>query len=162
MSLATSILSFIPFYYMQINWLPQNICDSIYQTTRNFVWRGLNNKEVHLVNWKKITKPKHLGGLNIRAAKEASTCLLGKLVWDMVQSKNKLWVNLFSNKYTGGPNILHANAHANYSPSWSSIIRPKNILKHGYSWREGGLGILLILVQQLESLWFPWYSCSYY
>jgi hypothetical protein len=88
-----------------------------------------------LVNWKKITKPKHLGGLNIRAAREANTCLLGKLVWDMVQSKNKLLVNLLSNKYTGGPNILHANAQANCSPSWSSIIRAKNILKYGYSGR---------------------------
>jgi hypothetical protein len=84
LALVTSVLSSIPSYYMQINWLPQNICDIIDQTTQNFVWRGFNNKGVHLVNWKKITKPKHLGCLNIRAAREANTCLLGKLVWDMV------------------------------------------------------------------------------
>lgn len=33
MTLASSVLSSIPSYYMQVTWLPQNICDSIDQTT---------------------------------------------------------------------------------------------------------------------------------
>jgi hypothetical protein len=53
LTLASSVLSSIPTYYMQLNWLPQNICDNIDQTTRNFIWKGNNNKGVHLVNWKK-------------------------------------------------------------------------------------------------------------
>jgi len=60
---------------------------------------------------------------------------LGKLVWDMVHYTNKLWVNLLLNKYTGGPNILHVNVHNSNSPTWSSIIRAKNILKNWYYWR---------------------------
>jgi len=84
LTLATSVLSFIPTYYMQINWLPQNICDSIDQTARNFLWKGTNNSGFHLVNWKKVTSPKHIGSLGIRTAREVSTCMLGKLVWDMV------------------------------------------------------------------------------
>jgi len=47
---------------MQLNWLPQNICDNIDQTIRNFIWRGHNNRGVHLVNWKKIASPKQMGG----------------------------------------------------------------------------------------------------
>jgi len=75
--------------------------------------------------------------LGIRAAREANTSLLGKLVWDMVQSADKLWVSLLSNKYTGGHNTLYASASSNSSPTWSSIIRAKNILKDGYTWRIG-------------------------
>jgi len=90
---------------------------------------------MHLVNWKKVTSPKHLGGLGIRKARDANTCLLGKLVWDMVQSTNKLWVNILSNKYTSGFHILHATSNSNNSPSWSSIIKAKNILRNGYLWR---------------------------
>ena len=78
-----------------------------------------------------------MGGLGIRAAREANTSLLGKLVWDMVQSSSKLWVSLLSNKYTGGHNTLLASASNNNSPIWSSIIRAKNILKEGYTWRIG-------------------------
>ena len=137
LTLATSVLSSIPTYYMQINWLPQSICDSIDQTTRNFIWKGTNNKGIHLVNWRTVTSPKKLGGLGIRTTRDANTCLLGKLVWDMVQSTNKLWVNLLSNKYTSGPNILHASSNSSSSPSWSSIIKAKNILHNGYQWRPG-------------------------
>ena len=37
LALANSVLSSIPSYFMQTNWLPQSICDSIDQTTRNFI-----------------------------------------------------------------------------------------------------------------------------
>jgi hypothetical protein len=138
MNLASSVLSSIPTYYMQINWLPQNICDNIDQTTRNFIWKGNNNRGVHLVNWKKVASPRQIGGLGIRPVKEANTSLLGKLVSNMVQKIDKLWVNLLSSIYSSGPNFLfNVTAHPNCSPSWSSIIRAKKVLKNGYSWRSG-------------------------
>jgi hypothetical protein len=80
LTLASSILSSIPSYYMQIAWLPQSICDSIDQTTRNFIWRDSSNKGIHLVGWIKIVCPKNQGGLGIRTARETNICLLGKLV----------------------------------------------------------------------------------
>lgn len=55
----------------------------------------------------------------------------------MVQSTNKQWVNLLSDKYTRGPVILHATTNNSSSPSWSSIIQAKNILRSGYLWRAG-------------------------
>jgi hypothetical protein len=96
LALASSVLSSIPSYYMQINWLPQSICDSIDQTTRNFIWRGSNGKGIHLVGWEKIAKPKIMGDLGIRTARRTNVCLLGKLVWDMIQHSTKLWVQLLS------------------------------------------------------------------
>jgi hypothetical protein len=98
LTLASSVLSSLPSYYMQINWLPQSTCDDIDRTTRNFIWRGTNNSGLHLVSWEKIARPKKHGGLGIRQAREANSCLLGKLVWDLVQSNDKLWVRLLSNK----------------------------------------------------------------
>jgi len=138
LTLASSVLSSIPTYYMQINWLPQNICDNIDQVTHNFIWKGNNNKGTHLVNWKKIASPKQNGGLGIRAAREANTSLLGKLVWNLVQKTDKLWVNLLSNNYTSGLDFLfYDSARHNSSPTWSSIIRAKNVLRDGYVWRAG-------------------------
>ena len=47
-------------------------------------------------------------------------------------------MNLLSNNYSSGHNFLHTTtAHRNSSPSWSSIIRAKNVLKSGYTWRAG-------------------------
>lgn len=99
LAIASSVLSAIPSYYIQINYLPQRIYDSIEKTTRNFIWMDSNNKGIHLVDSRKISRPKNLGGLGIRSARETNICHLGKLIWDLVQSSNKLWVHLFSNKY---------------------------------------------------------------
>ncbi|GAU50504.1 hypothetical protein TSUD_409790 [Trifolium subterraneum] len=137
LALASSVISSIPSYYMQISWLPQSICDSIDQTTRNFIWRDSNNKGIHLVSWKKIARPKQHGGLSIRTARGQNISLLGKLVWDMVQSSNKLWVDLLSSKYVKGSTFLLSGNNSSGSPTWSSIIQAKNILKDGFSWRAG-------------------------
>jgi hypothetical protein len=111
LTLASYVLSSIPSYYMQIVWLPQSICDSIDQTTCNFIWRDNNNKGIHLVGWNKVARPTQNGGLGIRTAREANICLLGKLVWDIIQSSPKLWVDLLSNMYTSGPKIIYATTH---------------------------------------------------
>ncbi|MCI15307.1 RNA-directed DNA polymerase (Reverse transcriptase), partial [Trifolium medium] len=79
MTLVKSVLNSIPNYYMQVAWLPQSTCDSIDRMARNFLWKGNSNTGIHLVGWEKITKPKKLGGLGIRKAREANTSLLGKL-----------------------------------------------------------------------------------
>jgi hypothetical protein len=133
---------------MHIAWLPQSICDSIDQTTRNSIWKDSNNKGIHLVGWNKIARPKQCGGLGVRPAREANISLLGKLVWDMVQSSRKLWVDLFSSKYIAGPNFLHFSIPSSSSSTWLSIIRAKDILKEGFS-LHGGSGS--------SSFWFtPW------
>lgn len=74
-----------------------------------------------------------------------NTCLLGKLVWDLIQSSEKLWVSILSNKYVVGHNILQATNNSNNSPIWSSIIKAKNALKVGYSWCVGSVS---------SSFWF--------
>jgi len=79
--------------------------------------------------------------------------LLGKLLWDLVQSSNKLWVDLLSDKYVAGPRILHAITHNSALATWSSIIKAKNILKDGFSWRTRSGN---------SSFWsYPWSSFGY-
>jgi len=58
LALASSVLSSIPSYYMQITWLPQNICDLIDKTICDFIWKNANHKGLNLVSWDKIARPK--------------------------------------------------------------------------------------------------------
>lgn len=92
---------------------------------------------MHLVGWKKIALPKNIGGLGIRASREVNVCLLGKLVWDLIQENNKLWIHILSKKYSAGHNFFNAAVTSSSSPIWSSIIRARNTLISGYSWRAG-------------------------
>jgi hypothetical protein len=103
------------------------------------------------VRWEKITKPKIMGGLGIRSARNTNICLLGKLVWDMVQHSRKLWVQLLSHKYSTVPHFLLANAQPSSSSTWAATIRTKNILSDGYSWRHGN---------GASSFWFSNWSSS--
>ena len=82
---------------------------------------------------KKISQPKQLGGLGFRTARETNICLLGKLVWDMVQSSPKLWVQLLSDRYVIGLNALFALARPSVCFFLSSILHARDVHKDGFS-----------------------------
>lgn len=82
---------------MQLSWFPQSVCNSIERKKGDFVWKGNSNKGLHLVGWKKkIAKPKKDGGLVIREARLVNISLLGKLVWDLMDTPHKLWVQIIN------------------------------------------------------------------
>lgn len=135
-TLASSVLTSIPSYYMQVCWLPQAICDQIDKIYRDFIWKGTQNKGINLVNWHKVFTPKALGGLGVRSAREANTALLGKLIWDIQQDTDKLWVQVLKHKYNIKENFLNLT-HKSGSPTWGAISKAKEVLKSGYQFRLG-------------------------
>lgn len=128
MTLASSILSTIPSYYMQVCGLPQSVCDHIDKISRDFIWKGSQNKGINLVNWQKVSMPKVSKGLGIRAARDANTALLGKLVWEVQQKTDKLWVQILRHLYDIKGNFLACKRKAG-SPVWGAISKAKDCLK---------------------------------
>lgn len=55
-TLTNSVLTIIPAYNMQIQWLPQYLCEHFHKTFRSLIWKGSTNKIMHMVGWDKITK----------------------------------------------------------------------------------------------------------
>ncbi|GAU21466.1 hypothetical protein TSUD_241890 [Trifolium subterraneum] len=73
--LANSVISSLPSYHMQICWLPQGMCDDDMDTTvRRFIWKGTGH----------------------------NVSLLGKLIWEILNASDKLWVKLMTEKYLKG------------------------------------------------------------
>lgn len=59
------------------------------------MWGSTNKiKKMHMVSWKKITKPKVKGGLGVHDAKGRNVFLAAKLRWQMENSKNANWVEV--------------------------------------------------------------------
>lgn len=135
-TLAKSVLTSVPVYYMQVSWIPTSICDCMDQLTRNFIWKDSSDKGMNLVGWAKITQPKRLGGLGLRPAREANTGMLGKLVWDMHCKLDKLLVQMLSQKYVKGGAFLDTSLTYG-SPIWRSIFKAKEVLRQGYYFRIG-------------------------
>jgi hypothetical protein len=93
--LANSVISSLPSYHMQINWIPQSVCDDLDKTVPRFIWKGTGDKGMHLVSWNKITQPRKYGGLGVRCPRSQNIALLGKLILEILQSPDKLWVKIF-------------------------------------------------------------------
>ena len=82
---------------MQCSALPLKILKNVDRLSCNFLWGSSENKKkLHLIGWKKITKPKKKGGLGIQATKEKNTALLAKLNWHLNTKKDSLWAGVLS------------------------------------------------------------------
>ncbi|KAJ1377551.1 Ribonuclease H domain [Sesbania bispinosa] len=57
---------------------------------------------------------------------------IGKLIWDLLQGKDKSWVKVLTEKYFADRNFLSASTGSGASYVWQSIIKTKDDLKEGY------------------------------
>jgi hypothetical protein len=134
--LANSVISSLPSYHMQIQWLPQGMCDDLDITVRRFIWKGTGDSGMHLVGWNKISQPRRFGGLGVRIARFQNVSLLGKLIWEVLNNPDKLWVRLMSEKYLKGRSIFKV-AVTGGSATWNSINKTLHMLKDGFSVKIG-------------------------
>lgn len=80
--LSQAVISTTPAYVIQGCILPQRVLNSIDKINWNFVWGSINEvKKMHMVSWKKITRPKAKGGLGVHDVKERNVSLAAKLCW---------------------------------------------------------------------------------
>jgi hypothetical protein len=91
---------------------------------------------MHLVSWDKMTRHKKLGGLGIRIARFQNVAILGKLVWDILNSEDKLWVRMFKDIYLGENLVLNVTSRKG-SPTWNSIVKAIELLKDGFQFKLG-------------------------
>ena len=68
--LSQAVISAVPSYVMQGCVLPSRVLNSLDRINRNFLWGSIESaRKMHMVNWKKITKPRVKGGLGLQEAK---------------------------------------------------------------------------------------------
>jgi hypothetical protein len=132
--LTQAVTSAIPSYVMQGIMLPAKILNSIDRVNRNFIWGSSDlNKKLHLVSWRKITRPKSEGGLGIMAAKQKNLALAAKLCWHFKSKPNALWAKVLGCKYLSG---ARPRKHA-FSKTWSTIRKGEDICTLGSRWLIG-------------------------
>ena len=94
-----------------------------------------------------LVRPKLLdlkfgGGLGIQTTRDANISLIEKLMLDLLQGNNKIWVNILSHKYASVSCILSHIVTIYYPSIWNSTIKAKNVLKDDLSWCEGSRNFL--------------------
>lgn len=141
--LSQAVISATPAYVMQGCILPQRVINSIDKINRNFVWGTTDEvKKMHMVSWRKITKPKARGGLGVHDAKGRNLTLVAKLCWRMEHSTNSKWAEVLRKKYQAS-SIRKSKAK---SRVWTAVLKGKEVCNAGSKWTIGSNSCL--------SFWF--------
>ncbi|CAL1353205.1 unnamed protein product [Linum trigynum] len=121
---------------MQTEMLPMNVCRSLDQINRSFIWGETDEKQkLHLVPWQRLLAPKQNGGLGIRSTREVNLAMLAKGRWRVIKEKETLWTQLVRSKY--GKEQTHLNLLRPVQGSsftWSSLTKARNLLRKGCAW----------------------------
>uniref|UniRef100_M1B343 Non-LTR retroelement reverse transcriptase n=1 Tax=Solanum tuberosum TaxID=4113 RepID=M1B343_SOLTU len=73
--------------------LPQSVLQEVDKKYREFLWGSSEgHKKIALVAWDKVCVPKKYGGLNIKSCKLWNVAAVGKLLWQLANKKDVLWV----------------------------------------------------------------------
>ncbi|KAL8112036.1 hypothetical protein AgCh_019659 [Apium graveolens] len=131
----------IPSFWMNLFLIPVNMCEELEQKMNAFLWgRGSTGKGVKWVAWKKLCRPKECGGLGVRDLRNFNLAMLAKQGWRFLNETNPLVSAFMKAKYYPQTDLLNAEAGANASYIWRSIMASLRAVKAGTR-RKIGNGI---------------------
>jgi ribonuclease HI len=136
--LIKAVVQAIPTYTMNCFKLPVTLCKEIEGLIRRFWWgqKG-DERKIHWLRWEKLCQPKSMGGLGFRELQKFNIALLAKQFWRLMQCKDSLIFKVFSAKFFPTGNILEASTKTKGSFAWRSILKAKDLILKGTSWRVG-------------------------
>lgn len=92
--LLQTVAAALPTYFMAVYSLPEEVLRSLDVRFKNFWW-GFDESQkrhFHPKDWTDICTPKTRGGIGLRTMADMNRALLAKLGWQMITSRNLLWV----------------------------------------------------------------------
>ncbi|XP_074278214.1 uncharacterized protein LOC141601807 [Silene latifolia] len=91
--LVNTVLTAIYSYWINIFIIPKGVLNKINSICRNYLWDGnVDYMRVPKVSWEKVCAPKSEGGLGIRDSLSWNVAAIGKVVWWVYCSPDRLWV----------------------------------------------------------------------
>ncbi|KAH0649553.1 hypothetical protein KY285_034801 [Solanum tuberosum] len=115
---------------------PQSIFKEVDRICRNYIWGSNEEKrKVSLVAWEKICCPKKFGGLNVKGCSNWNVASVGKLLWQLSEKQDMLWV-----KWVHGIYIRNEDSIWEHIPPldctcswyWKKLNALKNNMRNWY------------------------------
>ncbi|KAL0010115.1 hypothetical protein SO802_005223 [Lithocarpus litseifolius] len=136
--LIKAVIQAIPTYTMGCFKIPLGLCHEIESMVKKFWWgqRG-DERKIHWLKWKKMTKSKMEGGLGFRDLAMFNDSLLAKHAWRLLQNPDSLFYNFFKARFFPNCSIMEAKESSTGSYAWRSILHGRDVLLRGCRWRVG-------------------------
>ncbi|XP_074296243.1 uncharacterized protein LOC141624234 [Silene latifolia] len=136
--LIKAVANSIPTYVMSIFQLPAAFCDELRGLVSRFWWGSEDGRrKISWVAWKRLCKPKSMGGMGFRDFLKTNQALLGKQAWRLITSPDCLWARLMRSKYYENASFLEARFGHNPSYTWRGILGARKVVELGLRRRIG-------------------------
>ncbi|CAN1842763.1 Putative ribonuclease H protein At1g65750 [Linum perenne] len=126
---------------MQTALLPASICEGIDRKIRDFIWGSVEGaRKIHNINWETVCKPKNLGGLGLRSARDLNKAFIMKIVWGLIDRPSELWAQVLSSKYLKRSESGYVLARkTGFSAVWRGMMKVWPDVVNGIQWsvRDG-------------------------
>ena len=136
--LIKAVVQAIPTYTMNCFKLPVKLCQDIEGLIRRFWWgQKSDQRKIHWLKWDKLCQPKGRGGLGFKELQKFNIALLAKQFWRLMHVRDSLFFKVFRAKFFPNGNIMEASEKTSGSFAWRSILKAKELILLGSSWRVG-------------------------
>lgn len=92
---------------------------------------------MHWLSWKRLTKPKAIGGMGFKDLRIFNLALLAKQGWKLISQPNSLVSRVLKSKYFKSCNFMDAKLGHNPSLTWRNILAGRQVLSLGVKQRVG-------------------------
>ncbi len=136
--LIKAVVQAIPTYTMNCFKLPVTLCKEIEGIIRRFWWgQNKDKRKIHWLRWEKLCISKGEGGLGFRDLQKFNIALLAKQFLRLMHCRSSLFFKVFSAKIFSDGNIMEASTKTRGSFAWRNILKAKDLIQSGLSWRVG-------------------------
>lgn len=133
-----TVIATMPSFAMSCFKLPLTLCAEIHYVLTRFWWDKTSNmRKVSWIVWKKMARPKKLGGLGFKDIFTFNDALLAKLSWRILKNPTCLLARLFLGKYCKEEPFLTIKPTKAASHGWRGILIGRNLLRKQLGWIVG-------------------------
>lgn len=138
MIMLRMVLSAMPSHAMSCFKLPQALCDQIQSLLTRFWWdNSQDKKRMSWISWKKMARPKKMGGLEFKELATFNDALLAKISWRILKNPSCLLARCLLGKYCKEGNFLSIRASKKSSHGWKGILIGRDLLVSNLGWMVG-------------------------
>ncbi|KAL8502025.1 hypothetical protein ACS0TY_021235 [Phlomoides rotata] len=101
LELIRSVAQGICCYWLSVLPMPVTVIRRIESICKAYLWGSRRG----LVAWKDVCRPKKVGGLGLRDLTAWNKALIARIIWDVHNKKDSLWIKWVSEQYLKGRSI---------------------------------------------------------
>ncbi|CAL2240124.1 unnamed protein product [Prunus armeniaca] len=114
-------------------------------------WGKSGRKGIHWLGWRKLCKPKCLGGLGFKNFEAFNKAMVAKQAWRILEKPTSLVVKILKARYFPHDDFMQASLGSSSSMIWKSILWGREVIEDGLIWRVGNGASIRVF----QDRWIP-------